>query len=326
MLLDKLESVLRDHGVDDATSPEADLIRLAITGRASESVSQFLLSKLKAVKLNGWESAGRLGAVAIVRLVYQHIQPAIERAILAISEVQTIVGDWWTQREVAEDIAAKQALEQAVVVWGWLFARFEEYMAAVCGEQRENQEFADWALFVIDDLHWQNEGSRRLENDDADDGSRPVRPEIDYELLVNFIRSAFCRVDGVNPVDRSLLRMLYSRHARSAESKEMLRAYIDELFRSEQNDEDVKRLKFVFHGDLVVDDDAVQPTCREMLSEAKELTLGALKWPSSMLGNSVSWDATPLATLMSSGGEESADFVRVSDMRKVDGNSCIASE
>ncbi|KAJ2747134.1 hypothetical protein GGI20_000748 [Coemansia sp. BCRC 34301] len=346
MLLDKLESVLRDHGVDEATSPEADLIRLATTGCASESVSQFLLSKMKANKLNNWESAGRLGAVAIVRLVYQHIQPAIERAILAISELQPIIGDWARRSadtpssdDIADRLAgAGQALERAVVVWGWLFARFEEYMTAICDEQHENQEFADWALFAIDDLHWQNDGSRRLESDDADDGSRPVRPEIDYELLIKFIRSAFCRETEADPVDRSLPRMLYARRERSAESKELLHAYIKGLFRSKEagdsQAEGDKRLGFVFHDAQLVDDALaacgfpsaleggpagdVQPTCREMLSEAKDITLGALRWPSSMLGNSVSWESTPLAALLSEGGEDSADERRVSDMCKVD--------
>ncbi|KAJ2441845.1 hypothetical protein GGF42_007154 [Coemansia sp. RSA 2424] len=352
MLLDKLEGVLRDHGVDEATSPEADLIRLAISGRASESVSQFLLSKMKATKLSSWESAGRLGAVAIVRLVYQHIQPAIERAILAISELQPIIGDWAKRLEdtlgsndVGDRLAStKQALERAAVVWGWLFARFEAYMVAICDEQRENQEFADWALFAIDDLHWQNEGSRRLENNDDDDGSRPVRPEIDYELLVKFIRSAFRRETEIDPVDRSLLRMLYARQARSAGSKELLRAYISELFRSEQvggsqAENAKKRLGFVFHSAQLIDAalascglpsaleggpaDAVQPTCQEILGEAKELTLGALKWPSNMLGSNVSWDTTSLATLESKGGEESADVRRVSDMHRVDGGGCM---
>ncbi|KAJ1925663.1 hypothetical protein GGI09_000810 [Coemansia sp. S100] len=341
MLLDSLESVLRDHGVDDVTSPEADLIRLVVTGRASESVSQFLLSKMKATKLSSWESAGRLGAVAIVRLVYQHIQPAIERAILAISELQPIIGDWAKQANTfGEDSSAiserlectKLALERAVVVWGWLFARFEEYMSAICGEQRENQEFADWALFAIDDLHWQNEGSRPVENDD--DGSRPVRPDIDYELLLKFIRDAFHRETELNPADRSLLRMLYARRARTATDKELLSAYVNELFKGKRaadmtRMEDDGHLKYVFHSAQLVDDalascglaedggTAMQPTCQELLGEAKEFTLGALKWPSNMLGSSVSWDNAPLASLVLEGSE---DGRRVSDIRKVEGS------
>ncbi|KAJ2859247.1 hypothetical protein GGH94_006209 [Coemansia aciculifera] len=364
MLLDSLESVLRDHGVDDVTSPEADLIRLVVTGRASESVSQFLLSKLKATKLSSWESAGRLGAVAIVRLVYQHIQPAIERAILAISELQPIIGDWAKRANTfGEDSSAisgrlagtKLALERAVVVWGWLFARSEEYMAGVCDEQRENQEFADWALFAIDDLHWQNEGSRRVENDDGDDGSRPVRPDIDYELLLKFIRNAFHRETELNPVDKGLLRMLYARRARTAGDKELLSAYINELFKGKRaadvdqphgqaearRAEDDGRLEFVFHSAQVVDDalascalasaedggpaDAMRPTCQELLSEAKEFTLGALKWPSNMLGSSVSWDNLPLVSLVLEGSEENAGGRRVSDIRKVGGGSVNGS-
>ncbi|KAJ2811373.1 hypothetical protein H4S07_002104 [Coemansia furcata] len=355
MLLDSLESVLRDHGVDDVTSPEADLIRLVVTGRASESVSQFLLSKMKAAKLSSWESAGRLGAVAIVRLVYQHIQPAIERAILAISELQPIIGDWASRANafgedtiVSDRLATtKQALEQAIVIWGWLFARFEAYMTAVCDEQRENQEFADWALFAIDDLHWQNEGTRRVEND-ADDGSRPVRPDIDYELLLGFIRSAFRRETEVAPVDTCLLRMLYARRARTARDKELLCAYVHQLFSGKRATaelgqdkprlaEDGKDLKFVFHSAQLVDAalascglasaedggpaDAVRPTCQELLGEAKELTLSALKWPSSMLGSSVSWDNASLVSLVPKGTGDDADARRVSDIRKVDGGS-----
>ncbi|KAJ1997782.1 hypothetical protein GGI04_005276, partial [Coemansia thaxteri] len=235
MLLDMLEGVLRDHGVDESTSPEAELIRLAIGGRASEPTSQFMLSKMKVTKLNSWESAGRMGAVAIVRLVYQHIQPAIERAILAIAGLQLTI-DGWTKHDTfhtdkdgrlgdSRDFSStKKALGRAVVIWGWLFARFEEYMVAVRDEQRENQEFADWALFAIDDLRWQNEGSRRADNDDADDGSRPVRPEIDYVLLLKFIRCAFRRETVIDPVDTRVIRMLYSSGTRSDEGKELLRA------------------------------------------------------------------------------------------------------
>ncbi|KAJ2789722.1 hypothetical protein H4R21_006675, partial [Coemansia helicoidea] len=64
-------------------------------------------------------------------------------------------------------------------------------MDAVREEQRENQEFVDWALFAIDDLHWQHDGAQRPEGED--DGARPVRPEFDYPLLLGFIRRAFGR-------------------------------------------------------------------------------------------------------------------------------------
>ncbi|KAJ2691355.1 anaphase promoting complex subunit 4 [Coemansia spiralis] len=339
MLLDSLESVLRDHGVDEVTSPEAELIRLVVSGRASESVSQFLLSKMKAAKLSSWESAGRLGAVAIVRVVYQHIQPAIERAILAISEIQPIIGGWANTLTGGSGQLAgtSQALERAIVVWGWLFARFEDFMAAVCEEQRENQEFADWASFAIDDLHWQNEGSRRVDNDDSEDGSRPVRPDFDYELLLRFIRSAFHRETDLVPVDRSLLRMLYGRRARTARDKELLSAYINELFKAKGGD--AEHLEFVFHSEQLANNalascglhsageggaaDTIRPTCQELLGEAKEHTLGALKWPSNMLGDSVSWDPAPLASLDLEAGLEDAEARRVSDIRNVDGGSCV---
>ncbi|KAJ2492337.1 hypothetical protein IWW37_001516 [Coemansia sp. RSA 2050] len=339
MLLDSLESVLRDHGVDEATSPESELIRLVVTGRASESVSQFLLSKMKTAKLSSWESAGRLGAVAIVRVVYQHIQSAIERAILAISEIKPIIGGWTRSLTDGSDRLAStsQALERAVVAWGWLFARFEEFMTAVCEEQRENQEFADWALFAIDDLHWQNEGSRRVENDDTDDGSRPVRPDFDYELLLRFIRSAFRRETDLAPVDRSLLRMLYGRRARTAGDKELLCAYVNELFKEKRANSE--HLEFVFHSEQLANNalascglhsageggaaDAIRPTCQELLGEAKEFTLGALKWPSNMLGNGVSWDSESLASLYLGDAQESMDARRVSDIRNVDGGSCM---
>ncbi|KAJ2482083.1 hypothetical protein EV174_003311 [Coemansia sp. RSA 2320] len=280
MLLDMLEGVLRDHGVDESTSPEAELIRLAIGGRASEPTSQFMLSKMKVTKLNSWESAGRMGAVAIVRLVYQHIQPAIERAILAIAGLQLTI-DGWTKHDTfhtdkdgrlgdSRDFSStKKALGRAVVIWGWLFARFEEYMVAVRDEQRENQEFADWALFAIDDLRWQNEGSRRADNDDADDGSRPVRPEIDYVLLLKFIRCAFRRETVIDPVDTRVIRMLYSSGTRSDEGKELLRAY-------------------------------------------------ALKWPSKVLGNSFCWDNASFRSFLTNMDTKSTDSRRVSDMRLVE--------
>ncbi|ORX66017.1 hypothetical protein DL89DRAFT_74992 [Linderina pennispora] len=58
-LLDSFESVLRDHGIEEVTSPEAELTRLAVTGRATDSSSQFLLNKFKITRLKSWESAGR---------------------------------------------------------------------------------------------------------------------------------------------------------------------------------------------------------------------------------------------------------------------------
>ncbi|KAJ2769112.1 hypothetical protein IWQ56_002678, partial [Coemansia nantahalensis] len=92
-LLQTFEGVLRDHGVDEATSAEAELCQLAVTGRSSEATSQFLLAKLKAGRLRNWEGAGRLGAVALTRLVYRHALPAVERAILAATQMLDVVDE-----------------------------------------------------------------------------------------------------------------------------------------------------------------------------------------------------------------------------------------
>ncbi|KAJ2617532.1 hypothetical protein H4S08_000280 [Coemansia sp. RSA 1365] len=202
-LLNIFEGVLRDHGVEEVTSPEAELSRLAVTGCASESTSQFLLAKLNPGKLNSWESAGRLGAVALTRLIYQNALPAVERTVLAATRLLDIVRDSKSKLSYTDTDSnesdrhsadkACNAILRVIVILGWLYMRFNKYMLALRDEQRENQEFVDWALCAIDDLHWQNEGSRRLErdghNDDADDGMRPVRPEIDYKLLLGFIRN-----------------------------------------------------------------------------------------------------------------------------------------
>ncbi|KAJ2762942.1 hypothetical protein H4S06_000371 [Coemansia sp. BCRC 34490] len=209
-LLQKFESILQDHGVDEATSPEAELCRLAMTGRASEATSQFLLAKMKTASLKSWENSGRQGAAAIIRLIYQYVTPAIERTILAVVRFLHILTTDFLQLSLSgfsfgdsdeRHLAWKNGLEatkrlilRAVVVLGWMYARFEEYAGRLRDEQRENQVFVDWALLAVEDLNWQNEGIRKTGNDDTmDDGTRPVRPEIDYKLLLRFIRSAFRR-------------------------------------------------------------------------------------------------------------------------------------
>ncbi|KAJ2661223.1 hypothetical protein IWW48_002519 [Coemansia sp. RSA 1200] len=209
-LLQKFESILQDHGVDEVTSPEAELCRLAMTGRASEATSQFLLAKMKTTSLKSWENSGRQGAAAIIRLIYQYVTPAIERTILAVVRFLHILTTDFLQVSLSgfsfsdndeRHLAWKSGLEttkelilRAVVVLGWMYARFEEYAGRLRDEQRENQVFVDWALLAVEDLNWQNEGVRKTGNDDTmDDGTRPVRPEIDYKLLLCFIHSTFRR-------------------------------------------------------------------------------------------------------------------------------------
>ncbi|KAJ1785356.1 hypothetical protein LPJ59_006162, partial [Coemansia sp. RSA 2399] len=204
-LLQTFEGILQDHGVDEVTSPEAELCRLAVTGRASEPTSQFLLAKLKSAKLKSWEHSGRQGAVAIARLIYQYVSPAIERAMFAASRLLHIVTVDFSQLSLAgynfgnnngegcsvslKDMEETRGLIlRAIVILGWTYARFEEYAARLQDEQRENQTFVDWALLAVDDLHWQNEGIHKSGNDDSvDDGLRPIRPEIDHKLLLQFI-------------------------------------------------------------------------------------------------------------------------------------------
>ncbi|KAI8322935.1 hypothetical protein GQ54DRAFT_127850 [Martensiomyces pterosporus] len=238
LLMHTLERVLQDHGVDEVTSPEAEMTRLAVTGRASEPTSQFLLAKLKASKLSNWESAGRLGAVVINRLVYQHALPAIERAILAITKLLQVVlaeashlGSKEQTDSTEED--SKSQLLKAVVILGWLYARLEEYMVCVREEQRENQEFVDWALFAIQDLNWQNEGSRRIGNDDhndeADDGSRPVRPHTDYKLLLRFIRKAFHRQTSEQAQQPRISDIVYTAEDSETHFASLTDAYFDVL-------------------------------------------------------------------------------------------------
>ncbi|KAJ1802641.1 hypothetical protein LPJ75_006127, partial [Coemansia sp. RSA 2598] len=127
-----LEGVLQDHGVDEVTSPEAEIIRLAVTGRASESTAQFLLSKLKTTKLNSWESASRLGAAVIIRLVYQHVLPALERMVLAATRLLDLVLLDKTSVEEHQDgssvLSSRASIVRAIVILTWLYSRMEECM------------------------------------------------------------------------------------------------------------------------------------------------------------------------------------------------------
>ncbi|KAJ2662062.1 hypothetical protein IW148_003110 [Coemansia sp. RSA 1199] len=342
-LLRTFEGVLRDHGVDEATSPMAELSRLALTGRASEPTSQFLLAKLKSTKLNNWEHAGRQGAVALTRLIYQHSQPAVERTILAASRLLDIVH---THKSSTRDGAerTRDIIVRAIVVLGWLHARLDEYMTAVREEQQENQEFVDWALFTIDDLHWQNEGSRRLGNDDADDGLRPVRPEIEYNILFRFFRKTFggCSDDTRGP-QSLILNMLHCNNASDTGAEQFHRAYFDAVIGAAHVDalsiarpptstqanckNDEKLFGFVFHSQALLDtartncgDDSCMsdgpPTCTEALKEVKLLMSQALEWPSHVLGDSLQWNTVPSLTCpMPLTSKDSTDLL--SDMHYV---------
>ncbi|KAJ2159367.1 hypothetical protein GGF46_003070 [Coemansia sp. RSA 552] len=334
------EDVLRDHGVDEATSPEAELSRLAVTGRASESTSQFLLAKLKTTRLRNWENAGRLGAVAITRLVYQHAQPAIERAILAATRLLQVIKGSALHPNGAQGTSpqlesACGCILRAVVVLGWLYARLDEYMAQVHHEQQLNQEFVDWALFSISDLHWQNEGSRRLGNDDGnddDDGLRPVCPDIDYKALLGFIRSAFRRVDEFAAPPPSVHDVLQgSGNSRPMGSGTFADTYFDVLVEQANlqtiGSAEGGSFEYVFHSQEAVDaaigrhgsgsEDMVAPTCREALDEVRRLISTALEWPALSLGQSLQWSQapTPICPLQHESCNEVYEIL--SDMRAV---------
>ncbi|KAJ2222203.1 hypothetical protein IW143_001510, partial [Coemansia sp. RSA 520] len=344
-LLRTFEGLLRDHGVDEATSPMAELSRLALTGRASEPTSQFLLAKLKSTKLNNWEHAGRQGAVALTRLIYQHAQPAVERTILAASRLLDIVH---THKSSTRDGAERTRgiILRAIVVLGWLHARLDECMTAVREEQQENQEFVDWALFTIDDLHWQNEGSRRLGNDgndDVDDGLRPVRPEIEYDILFRFFRKTFGGCSDDTGPQSLILNMLHRNDASDTGSEQFHRAYFDAVIDAAHMDalsiaqqptntnaecqNDKKLFEFVFHSQALLDtarancgDDSGlsdgPPTCTEALKEVKLLMSQALEWPSRVLGDSLQWNTVPSLTCpMPLASKDGADLL--SDMHYV---------
>lgn len=153
------EAVLQDHGVDEVTTPRAELTRLMIAGRASEATSQFLMSKLKATRLAQWETTSRGNCLSIIRLIYQHLQPAISKIIMALDE-----------------------LSIDTEMWEGLAARLEGYRETLMEEQRGNQEFVSWVMWVVEDLNWKNEG-----------GDRPKRPEFDYQMLMKFIQDTFER-------------------------------------------------------------------------------------------------------------------------------------
>ncbi|KAJ2722491.1 hypothetical protein GGI07_003267 [Coemansia sp. Benny D115] len=328
-LLDQFERVLQDHGVDDATSPEAELIRLAVTGRASEPTAQFLLAKLKASKLNTWESAGRLGALAIVRLVYQHALPAIEHAILAMAQLLDLITpeklNATDQQQTNSALHTRDHVIQVLVTLGWMHGRLEDFMQKVKDEQRENQEFVDWALFSIDDLQWQNEGSRRIDAgapEDADDGSRPVRPEINYHLLLAFISTAFRRrvtsdfsFEDPLPTPKLVDAIGHEEPAQSDSRDQLIHAYFAQVLkeahieklacvRSNTHKRDSSAggvedglFSCVFHSQQILDAASEQsgvagpvPTCQEALASVKNLVARALEWPSQTLGASLQWD------------------------------------
>ncbi|KAJ2554775.1 hypothetical protein EV175_002479 [Coemansia sp. RSA 1933] len=371
-LMQTFERILQDHGVDGVTSPEAELCRLAVTGKASEPTSQFLLAKLKATKLKSWENSGRQGAVAIARIIYQYVSPAIERTILATSRFLQIVTADISQLSLAgyhfgsnsssnsnggsasvDDMAETRSLiMHAIVILGWMYSRFEEYAARLQEEQRENQAFVDWALLAVDDLNWQNEGIHKAGNDDsADDGLRPIRPEMDYKLLLKFIRSAFRRRssdyddDGAPDEQAETLNILSLKEDRSKADNDIVQAYFDVLG-EHANLETVQRFQlisampykgsgvteFPFHSTRLLDEATERyttdsghrvppPTCREALVAAKSLTSRALEWPSAVLGNGLQWNSQSafayFSPTMRGGGD--ATVGRISDMR------CIAN-
>ncbi|KAJ2091108.1 hypothetical protein IW140_001873 [Coemansia sp. RSA 1813] len=260
-LLQMFEGILQDHGVDEVTSPEAELCRLAVTGRASEPTSQFLLAKLKSTKLKSWENSGRQGAVAIARLIYQYVSPAIERAILAVSRFLQIVTADFSQLSLSgysfggngegcsaplsEIAEARSLILRAIVLLGWMYGRFEEYAGRLQEEQRENQVFVDWALLAVDDLNWQNEGIRKAGNDDTmDDGLRPIRPEIDYKLLLRFVRSAFRRRSADDALDEQIKtqNILSLKDDRNKADSKVVQVYFD-ILSEKSHTESIQKFK-----------------------------------------------------------------------------------
>ncbi|KAJ1645892.1 hypothetical protein LPJ64_002553 [Coemansia asiatica] len=356
-LYNLLEGVLQDHGVEEVTSPEAEMIRLAVTGRASESTAQFLLSKLKAIKLNNWESSSRQGAVIIIKLIYQHVLPAVERFMLTATRLLDLVLLDKSSLEAQGNSPATTSRDnvvRAIVILAWLYSRMDQCMVRIRDEQRENQEFADWALFSIDDLQWQNEGSRRVNNHghedaDGDDGSRPVRPEINYRLLLGFIRSAFhCQPEedafATKDVDSNpVMDILQCKNEQEKDQgdlagnrAEFVRTYFDLLLaKSNPLGLDFKRIAdckssemfnsetpftYVFHSQELLDSVSsrcgfadIAPSCQEALKEVKSILSQALEWPSKMLGQGLCWETEPVAKYSAVDGTKDGELDVISD-------------
>ncbi|KAJ2845673.1 hypothetical protein IWW36_004686 [Coemansia brasiliensis] len=340
-LLHAFEQVLRDYGVDEVTSPESELCQYAVSRRPSEATSHFLLAKLKSTKLTQWESAGRLGAKALVRLIYQNALPAIERALLVASKLLELVPDLSAQ--TADDNATSSVqhnILRAITMMGWLYSRLNEYMEAILDEQRENQEFVDWALAHINDLHWQNNGSRRHGNEDGDDGLRPPMPTIDYKTLLRFFHKTFGHSSDVASDGQSNIQHILHvddehSHAQNAEFR---RAYFDEVVRRANldtlkvvarcnipHDNAQDPFGFVFNSTELLE--AVMPpdirnlnapTCVEAWKEAKSLISQALEWPSHVLRHSVQWNPEPVASTMLS---KDMGEATLSDIHYISGNS-----
>ncbi|KAJ1865167.1 hypothetical protein LPJ78_002861 [Coemansia sp. RSA 989] len=315
-LLHTFEHVLRDYGVDEVTSPESELCRYAVSGRPSEATSHFLLAKLKSTKLTQWESAGRLGAKAVVRLIYQNALPAIERALLVASKLLELVPDLNTQTN--DGSRSFDGILRAIAIMGWLYSRLNEYMEMILEEQRENQEFVDWALMHINDLHWQNNGSHHS-NDDAD-GLRPSMPAVDYKTLLRFFHKTFARSsDAASDGQSDIQHILHidDEHSR-LQNAEFTQAYFDEVVRranfnalkiaggnATSHSSAQEPFGFVFNSAELLE--AVRPsgtssvhtpTCVEAWQEAKSQISQALEWPSHVLGDSVQWNPEPVVSAM----------------------------
>ncbi|KAJ2456188.1 hypothetical protein EV183_000114 [Coemansia sp. RSA 2336] len=330
------EQVLRDYGVDEVTSPESELCRYAVSGRPSEATSHFLLAKLKSAKLVQWESAGRLGAKAVVRLIYQNALPAIERALLVASKLLELVPDLNAQTN--DGSRNFDGVLRAIAIMGWLYSRLNEFMEMILEEQRENQEFVDWALMHINDLHWQNNGSRHG-SDDAD-GLRPPMPAVDYKTLLRFFHKTFARSsDAASDGQPDIQHILHTddEHGR-LENTESTRAYFDEVVsRANFNalkvaggdgtvhDKLQEPFGFVFNSAELLeavgasDNSGINaPTCIEAWQEAKALISQALEWPSYVLGDSVRWSPEPVVSARLSRDTTEATL---SDMHYVSDNS-----
>ncbi|KAJ1718199.1 hypothetical protein LPJ61_006760, partial [Coemansia biformis] len=227
----------------------------------------------------------------------------------------------------------RDCILRAIVILGWLYSQLDKYMDMLRDEQRENQEFVDWALFVIDDLHWQNEGSRRLgndaHNDDADDGARPVRPEFDYALLLGFIRQAFRRPQGEGTdAPKVMPSILDGSQGDGGSAGTLAGEYFDllverahlgalrktasQMVPATEGSSSGAAFQYVFHSRELLEAavarcqaaghasdigaTAAAPSYKHALGRVRSLVSRAFKWPAHILGSGLKWRAEPIAT------------------------------
>ncbi|RUS32971.1 hypothetical protein BC938DRAFT_473640 [Jimgerdemannia flammicorona] len=134
-----------DRDVKTSTTPTIEFLGILATGTPSEPLQQYLQRELTERGLKKWERQAESGYLNMRKLVHEYIQPACERLIVHLSDINGY--SRWYERFGPVGLE-EPFVHSCIMLAGSFVGRLQELLKMLNVELRNFKEFAKW-LHVI---------------------------------------------------------------------------------------------------------------------------------------------------------------------------------